>query len=353
MTKRGYFFEDFYVGMELRHAIPRTLSEGDQATYIALTGDRHPLYCSRPFAEALGFRRERVHDLLVFHTVFGRTVADISLNAVANLGYAKVRFLSPVYPGDTLRALSQVVGTKENKSRRHGIVWVHTEGRNQHDEVVLEFFRWVMVNKRSTEPPKEPSIPDMPEQVDARELPSPPKSMLPVEAMAETTGSRKRASDFEVGDVIDHVDAMTIEEAEHAMATRLYQNTARVHFDAHSMRTSRFGKRLMYGGHVISVAHALSFNGLENALCILGWNSGAHANPTFAGDTLFAQSEVRDVRAYPDNSSYAALRTRLVVTKNQRPGTDPSVQLPTAAQPRAYGKNVVLDLDYWQLVPSG
>jgi 2-methylfumaryl-CoA hydratase len=94
--------------------------------------------------------------------------------------------------------------------------------------------------------------------------------------------------DYAPGDIIHHHAGMTLTETEHAAATRLYQNTAKVHFDARLMAGTRSGKRLVYGGHVISMARALAFNGFENALRILAWNGGAHTNPVFAGDTLYA-----------------------------------------------------------------
>ena len=87
---------------------------------------------------------------------------------------------------------------------------------------------------------------------------------------------------------------MTVEEAEHMMATRLYQNTARVHFNQFTEGKGRFGKRLIYGGHVISLARALSFNGLGNAVKLAAINGGRHVNPLFAGDTVFAWSQVLD-----------------------------------------------------------
>src|SRR3989304_2985091 len=147
-TTTGNFFEDFQVGQVFRHAVPRTVSEGDLALYIALTGDRRPLHCSREFAQSLGVKREVVHDLLVFHLVFGRAVPDVSLNSPANLGYADVRFLNTVYPGDTLRAETEVIGKRETSRPDVGIVWVRTRGSNQRDEPVLQFYRWAMVNKR-------------------------------------------------------------------------------------------------------------------------------------------------------------------------------------------------------------
>ena len=106
-TNPGNYFEDFVTGATLVHAVPRTITEGDQALYVGLTGDRYPLHCSAEFARTLGYQRETVNDLLVFHMVFGKTVNDVSLNAVANLGYASVKFHLPVYPGDTVRTVSE------------------------------------------------------------------------------------------------------------------------------------------------------------------------------------------------------------------------------------------------------
>ncbi|MFO0214574.1 MAG: MaoC family dehydratase, partial [Burkholderiales bacterium] len=97
----GYFFEDYAVGQKFVHAIPRTITHGDTALYQALTGSRNPLHCSEPFAQLLGYRTTPVDDLFVFHIAFGKTVPDISYNAVANLGYAECRFVQPVYVGDT------------------------------------------------------------------------------------------------------------------------------------------------------------------------------------------------------------------------------------------------------------
>ena len=87
-------------------------------------------------------------------------------------------------------------------------------------------------------------------------------------------GSPYRFGDYEIGEKIDHVDGMTVEEAEHQIATRLYQNTARVHFNQFTESKGRFGRRLIYGGHVISLARALSFNGLANAFHVAAINGG-------------------------------------------------------------------------------
>ncbi|RJP49008.1 MAG: hypothetical protein C4586_08140, partial [Anaerolineaceae bacterium] len=99
------------------------------------------------------------------------------------------------------------------------------------------------------------------------------------------------------------------------MAARLYQNIARAHFNAHALKNTRFGKRVIYGGHIISMAHALSFNGLENAVRILAFNGGTHSNPTFAGDTLFAWTDVIE-KIDLGRADAGALRLRLVGVKN-------------------------------------
>jgi 2-methylfumaryl-CoA hydratase len=271
---------------------------------------------------------------------------------VANLGYASVRFLAPVYPGDTLRTVSEVIGKKENRSGQNGVVWVKSVGANQRAETVLEFFRWVMVNKRdpSTQTGAADS-PDMPKEVPPSEL-TVPKTLTLQKYEPWVAGGRAFFEDYEKGERIDHIDGMTIEESEHAIATRLYQNTAKVHFDGHAAKETRFGKRLMYGGHVISVVRSLSFNGLENSLGILAWNGGAHANPTFAGDTLYAYSEVLDKAELPGRSDLGALRVRLVGVKNVDP-TREDVPLKVEKDgKKSYHSAVVLDLDYWLSFPK-
>lgn len=354
----GNFFENFTTGLELDHAVPRTITEGDAALYIALTADRHPLHCDAEFARSLGFSREIVNDLLVFHTVFGKTVPDLSLNAIANLGYADVRFGAPVHPGDTLTAHSTVKGRRESRGGDTGVVWVHTEGRNQRDEEVLSYIRWFLVSKRDPETLTGiDDAPETPESVapDALHVPS----QLNLDIFDPTvTGGRSWWEDYEPGERIHHIEGVAVEEAEHQMAARLYQNIARAHFNAHSLKDSRFGRRVIYGGHVISIARALSFNGLEHALRILSINGGTHSNPTFAGDTLFAWTDVLErIELGPSGSGRmdaGALRLRLVAVKNCDPVREEQPLRETSDDGRErYHSNVVLDLDYTVLIPKG
>ncbi len=339
-TNPGRFFEDYTLGEVITHAVPRTISGGERALYHALYPARHAMASSDAFARVSGLPAAPLDDMLVFHTVFGKTVPDISLNAVANLGYADGRFHRPVYPGATITATSEVIGLREIGSGKAGIVWVRTTGRDG-EWVVLDYVRWVLVRKRdANSPAPDAVIPDLPEAVSADDLII-PKGLDFSGYDCTLAGEPHRYGDYEIGEKIDHVDQITIEEAEHMMATRLWQNTAKVHFDA----TNRDdGNRLIYGGHVISLGRALSFNGLANAQMIVALNGGTHANPCFAGDTVRAWSEVLDKAEVAPG--IGALRLQLVVTKS---GIAPFTLLSDDGK---ISPDVFLELDYWALMPT-
>lgn len=345
-TNPGRFFEDYRLGETIRHATPRTVTEGDVALYTALYGPRFAVQSSDAFAKAIGYPGRPLDDLLTFHVVFGKTVPDISLNALANLGYAEGGFRRPVYPGETLSTVSEVIGLKESSNRQTGVVYVRSTGSDASGEPVLSFCRWVLVRKRDPDATiAQEHVPTFAKVVDPADLAG---ALPPLDASAydvDLAGSPYRFSDYEVGEKIDHVDGMTVEEAEHQIATRLYQNTAKVHFDAHAVKDTRFGRRLIYGGHVISLARALSFNGLANAFALAGINAGRHVAPLFAGDTVYAWSEVLETAALPGRSDIGALRLRTVATKNQSCGAYPD------RQGDGYDPSVILDLDYWAFIP--
>ncbi|MBB4286941.1 MaoC family dehydratase [Roseospira goensis] len=348
-TNPGHYFEDFRIDQEIVHATPRTVTEGDQALYLALYGSRYPLHCSADFAMDLGFEDMPLEDLLVFHIVFGKTVPDISLNAVANLGYAECVFGVPVYAGDTLRAVSRVIGLKENSNHRSGVVWVRTTGFNQDDDMVVDYVRWVMVRKR--EPGGDgaavapPVIPTLAPVVPAADLTVPDD--LDLDGYdTDMVGQPDLWEDYQVGERIDHRTGQTIEEAEHQMATRLYQNTAKVHFNRFKQVQSPMGRRLVYGGHIISLVRAMSFNGLGNAFRVAAINAGSHSKPSFAGDTIHCWSEVLDKMEIPGRSDVGALRLRSVGVKDQV-----CADFPRLDEAGDYLETVVLDLDYTVLIP--
>jgi 2-methylfumaryl-CoA hydratase len=345
-TAPGRFFEDFLVGDSIRHATPRTLRDGDGSLYSALYGARFAPQSAETFARAIGYPASPIDDLLAFHVVFGKTVPDVSLNAVANLGYADCRFLKAVYPGDTLSSVSEVIGLRENSNKESGVVYVRSQGMNQRREVVLDYVRWVMVRKRDkAAPAPESVVPKLPDAVALADLGAACPKLDRAAFDDALSGSPHRFEDYAKGERIDHVDGVTVEEAEHMIATRLYQNTAKVHFNQHSEGQGRFGRRLIYGGHVISLARALSFNGLANAFHIAAINGGRHVAPLFAGDTVYAWSEVLDTGRLPGRDDVGALRLRTIAAKNRACADFPS------RSGDAYDPSVILDLDYWALIP--
>ncbi|WP_454722188.1 MULTISPECIES: MaoC family dehydratase [Cupriavidus] len=346
--RSGNYFEDFRIGMKIRHATPRTLTEGDRSLYIGLTGSRAALSTAETNARQLGFGRRPLEDLLVFNTAFGKTVPDISLNALANLGYAEVRFVSSVYPGDTLAVDTEVIGLKENASRKSGVVYVRSTARNQDEREVLSWVRWVMVRKR------DPGAICGEAVVPATEAAVPAGRLCcgdytaRVRGITAMTGVDDLWEDYAVGERIDHPGAMTINDSDHSLATRLYQNTARAHFDGHAMAANG-GQRLVYGGHIISVCRALAYDGLENGLSILAINGGSHVNPSYAGDTIACATRVLD-RIDLGQPHVGGLRLRMIGVKN---ASAASIVFPEPGEGRpAHPSNVVLDLDYTLAMPT-
>jgi 2-methylfumaryl-CoA hydratase len=339
---KGNFFEDFELGQEISHATPRTVTEGDATLYLALTGSRFAIHCSGVMARMAGLPRPPLEDLLTFHLVFGRSVPDVSRNAIASLGYADGRFGALLYPGDTLIASSEVIGLTENSSGKSGTVYVRTRAAKEDGREILSFVRWVMVAKRDpASPAPEAVVPKLPDHVPPDRLSVPP-GLRPRHFDRVLSGSMHRFDSYEIGERIDHVDGVTIDEAEHRLATRLYQNNARAHFNAYEARDGKFGCCIVYGGHVLSIARALSFNGLGNVLHVVAINGGAHANPVVAGDTIYAWSEVLDKAEIPGHPDLGALRLRLVATKDR-----PCADFPYQDAAGKHLPEVVLDFDYW------
>ena len=342
----GNYFEDFQLGQVIRHTTPRTIGEGECALYIALTGSRHLLHSSEPVAQSLGYKSRPVDDLLAFHIAFGKTVPEVSVNAIANLGYADVRFLHPIYIGDTLSTSSTVIGLKENSNGKSGIVYVRSTSINHLHQPVLSWVRWVMVHKNNLNvATPETVVPELPAFVPSHEL------ILPAHLDARKfdttlTGSANVWDDYQVGERINHPAGMTISDTDHTLATKLYQNNARLHFDDLIMQHTPFKRRLMYGGHVISVCRALSYEGLENALLISAINGGTHCNPSFGDDTIYTWTEVLDKWKFANKNDIGALRLRMVGIKNMHPA-----QISDIKTNDIYHPNVLLDLDYTVLMP--
>lgn len=339
----GRFFEDFSIGQHIVHPLPRTITAGDVSLYIALTGSRYALHSSDGFAQDAGYARRPIDDMLMFHITFGKSVVDISLNAIANLGYAEVQFIHPVYVGDTVSLSSEIIGLKENSSGNSGIVYVHSSGHNQHGQPILSFKRWVMIKKRSTQVT---GINQIPALLDA--MPSDQASYLPTIQQIDTnqSGCDYLWEDYSAGERLDHPEGITVDATQHTLATNLYQNNAKLHFDQHMMQQGPMRQRLVYGGHIISLCRSIAFNGLGNAMWLHAINAGTHANPVFAGDTIYCYTLVKEVMQHA-RKDIGLLRLQSIGLKNITPAE-------VSSHRDADGKylpQVVLDLDYTVIIP--
>lgn len=352
-NRTGNYFEDFRLGQVIQHGTPRTVTDGDASVYVALTGARQLSSSASTAAALLGMERRPLDDMLLFNMAFGKTVPDISLNAVANLGYAEVRFVEPVYPGDTLKCESVVIGLKENSSRKTGVVYVRSTCYNQENRNVLTWVRWVMVSKRDPASTiQESHVPELPSTVPVDQflVHGRLKDRDTLDAWCEATGSSDLWENYAVGEIVVHPQGMTIEEADHMSATRLYQNTAKAHFDVLHQSKSSIGRRLVYGGHVISLCRALAYDGFENAMGMVSINSGTHVGPTVAGDTIYARTQVLERLKLPGRSDIGALRLRTFGLRNHGP-SEP-LDLAAAAQTSSVERQrVVLELDYVVAIP--
>jgi 2-methylfumaryl-CoA hydratase len=361
----GNYFESFAIGQIFQHGVDRTLTQADASLYIALTGSRFAINCADTLAKQCGYQNMPLDNLLVFHIAFGKTVNDISLNAIANLGYAEVKFHQNSYAGDTLSVSSEVIGLKQNSNGKSGIVYVRSTATNQNDEHVVSWIRWVMVAKSDPACSLKPTvIPAFKKTLTAQEISreiSADKGLLAKSIQfnqwqSHFSDNQIKFDQLNVASVIDHQYGITLNHSEHSMATRLYQNNAQVHFDQHKMQSSASGQRLIYGGHIISLCRSLSYNGLANAILPVAINGGSHTNPCYAGDTIYALTEVIDKQELADRNDVGLVRLRLLGYKN--PTQQTIKQIPVEIKSSLYndnqGKpnyaaNTVLDIDYWAL----
>ena len=309
---KSRYFEDYKLNEEINHSVPRTITDGDVAIYLSTTGSRFPLNYSAEFSKTLGLKKIPIDDILLFHMVFGRTVPDLSLNAIANLGYAGVKFHKPAFVGDTL------------------------------NEIVLTYYRWLMMRKRNEGMIKsfQNTIPDLPDKVKTKDF-NLIENFDIDKWSSSVSGSSFYFNDYAEEEEIHHLDGQTIEEAEHQIATRLYQNNARVHFNQHIEKSGRFGKRIIYGGYIISLARAISCNGLANTFKLAAIHSGKHSAPTFAGDTIYAWSKILEKEII--NKNVGAMMIRTLASKN-----DSKMNFPDK---KNLTDNIVLDLEYSVLIP--
>jgi len=155
-TKTGWtgrVFEDFTIGDVYEHPLGRTILDADNVWFSCLTMNTNPIHFDGEYAAKTRFKKRLVNSCFMLSLVTGQSVIDLTMNAVANLGWDEVKLPHPVFEGDTIYAKSEVLETRGSKSRPDaGIVKVKTTGLNQTGVTVIEFVRTFMIWRRGHGP---------------------------------------------------------------------------------------------------------------------------------------------------------------------------------------------------------
>ena len=314
-TKHGRFLEEFRPGDVYRHKRGKTITEGLFAVFTDFVFTTNPLAKNRRYAQAYGFRDLVAPPGLVMNVVFSQSVEDVSENGRANLEYIDMRFGVPVCVGDTIEAESHVLGVKaSSRERDRGIVHVQTTGWNQHGEFVLGYQRKVQVWKGDLDARvAEGEVPARDVVVELS-LPAYDKGRGYAH-LAHLTSHDTYFENFHAGDVFEHYRGRVV-TTDHIMLTGMLDNTSQVHCNQWMIdeEPERFlgGKLIVYGGIPFSLCLGLSSPDVaDNALADVRYATGRHTAPVFAGDTVFATTEVRGVRDFPGRPDLGVLDTIL------------------------------------------
>ena len=313
--QHGHFLDDFRPGQVFRHKRGKTITEGLFAVFTDFSMTTNPLSKNARYARAYGFRDMVVPPGLVMAVVFSQSVEDVSENARANLEYIDMRFGIPVYLGDTLEAETTVLSVKAStRDPSLGVVHVQTTGRNQDGEVVLTFQRKVQVWKR------DPQATVADGEVPPREirtslgLPSYDRSR-PYRELAHLSSPDTYFEDFRPGDVLEHSRGRVV-TTDHILLTGMLDNTSQVHSNQWMIdqQPERYvgGQLIVFGGIPFNLCLGLSSADVaDNALADLRYATGRHTAPVFAGDTVFASTEIRAARDLSGRPDVGVLDTVL------------------------------------------
>jgi len=314
--KRGNYLEDFRPGQLFRHKGGKTITEGLFNAFTDFSMTTNALHKNSEYAKLHGFEGLVVPPGLVMNVVFSQTVEDISENARANLEYIDMRFGAPVYVGDTLEAETTILGVKpSSKDNDRGVVHVATVGKKQNGAVVIAFERKVQVWKN-----------DLDAKVESAELDE--KPVVECEPVIPTYTSRSRYAakaylsnadtyfeDFEAGQTFEHSRGRVVTE-EHIPLTGQLDNTSQVHCNQFliDQNPQKYigGRLIVYGGIAFNLCLGLSCPDIsDNSPADVVYATGRHVGPVFAGDTVFASTEIRGKRDYPGREDLGLIATTL------------------------------------------
>ena len=314
----GRYLDEFVPGQVFVHPRGYTFERGPMLDFARVFMQCNPLYLNLEYAKAHGFPDLPASPQMVFNVVLSLGVHNDSEKAIANLGYYNVQFLRPVYPGDTLRGYTKVVDRKARGEDKPGIVLIRTLGVNQHNQVVLQYERKIMVGYRGDRLPTTPA-PTTPVDFPWVEH---PVVDLPINAgnyPSGLTGPNTYFEDFALGDLIVHANGRTITD-EHMFWTYLVGNTHPLHFDrvySTGLSGKMSGEPIVYGGLVFAWLEGLASRDVsENALWELGFTEGYHTQPAVSGDTVAALSRVVATETLPNNDAAGIVTFQFIGVKN-------------------------------------
>ncbi len=314
----GRYLDEFVPGQVFVHPRGYTFERGPMLDFARVFMQCNPLYLNLEYAKAHGFSDLPASPQMVFNVVLSLGVHNDSEKAIANLGYYNVQFLRPVYPGDTLRGYTKVMDRKARGEDKPGIVLIRTLGVNQHNQVVLQYERKIMVGYRGDRLPTTPA-PTTPVEFPWVEH---PVVDLPIHAggyPSQLTGPNTYFEDFSLGDLIVHTNGRTITD-EHMAWTYLVGNTHPLHFDrvySTGLSGKMSGEPIVYGGLVFAWLEGLASRDVsENALWELGFTEGYHTQPAVSGDTVAALSRVIATEALPNTDTAGVVTFQFIGVKN-------------------------------------
>jgi 2-methylfumaryl-CoA hydratase len=349
----GNHLEDFRLGQTFRHKGGKTVTEGLFTTFTEFTMTTNPFAKNARYARAYGFEGLVVPPGLAMLVAFSQTVEDVSENARANLEYIDMRFGAPVYVGDTLEVETKVLGVKPSSSNpKLGVVHVQSTARKnvgaKDEAIVMTWQRKVQVWKKD-DAAKVDEGEVAPDDVKCELWLPPHRANVDYEALAHLSGASTYFEDFEPGTRIEHWRGRTM-TTEHIHLTAVLDNTSQVHCNQFMIDQNPKqyvgGQLIIFGGVPFTLCLGLSCPDVgDNALGDLVYRTGRHTAPLFAGDTVFAATEILGKRDLPGRPDAGVLSTRLLGHKFEKAKDGEKLEGEAADAPAGFKKTRIFELE--------
>ncbi len=334
----GNFLEDFRPGQVFRHKGGKTLTEGLFATFTEFAMTSNPLAKNARYARTTGFEGLVSPPGLTMLVAFSQTVEDVSENARANLEYIDMRFGAPLYVGDTVEVETKVLNVRPSSSRPNlGIVHVQSTARKNigasDEAVIMTWQRKVQVYKRDPDAQLHPGEVE-PDAIDCPLWLPPYDEKADYGSLAHLSSRDSYFEDFEPDTLIEHSRGRTM-TSEHIHLTAVLDNTSQVHCNQYmiDLNPKQYvgGELIIFGGIPFVLCLGLSCPNVgDNAVGDLIYRTGRHTAPLFAGDTVFAATEILDKHDLVEREDLGVIETRLHGHKfvRAKEGDDPDPEAP-------------------------